>query len=164
MPDIPDPELSVVQRVASASRIAGVPPVMTQAAATQKYISTVRAAQIGVFGKVLSAYMADYDLEMKKYSVAKKTTNDEDWDRLAKTPPPDAEWIPLNLWSVVSAAQTRKYAKLKKVLDDDLARAKAMQKIEDTVEKVIDTFDIFKYVPYILIGGGVLVAAYVIKK
>lgn len=165
----------LILNVAAVSRLSGLPPVMTQAAAAQKYRDVLSAAQRTVFGKALSAYMADYDLEMAKYSVATKSSNPEDWDRLARTPPPDVEYIPLSLWPNLSGVQTTKYRKLKKNLDDNLQTVKTAQKWEDfgqgiwgTVEDlgkgIKDTLGIFKYLPYIVIGGGILATVAVLKK
>jgi hypothetical protein len=167
-----DPELSAVLTVAMASRIAGAPPVMTKAAALQKYSDTILEAQIKVFEKKISAYMADFDLEMRKYATAIDPPPATEWDRLATTMPPDMEYVPLDQWKVVGSANRKLYAMQKKTNAKELADAKAAWTLTNVIEKgagaaagLLDfVATMGKYAPYILIGGGVLVAAYVYKK
>jgi hypothetical protein len=167
-----DDQLSIVLTVAMTRRIAGLPPVMTKAAANKKYSDTILEAQIKVFEKKISAYMADFDLEMRKYATAIDPPPATEWDRLATEPVEDAEYIPLDQWHVVGEAYRRLYVILKKHNEDERAKAKAAWMLANAAEKAIDgitgAFDfaafLGKYAPYILVGGGVLVAAYIIKK
>jgi hypothetical protein len=139
--------------------------------AKEKYKNVCLEVQTQIFGKSLKNYMVDFDNELLNYSVAHKTENDENWDRLTLAPP-NIEYLPKNGYIYIKSYLQSKYSKLKTELEKEKNDAMNLQKVEDTLKPVGDLlgglFDLskflLKYGPYIGLGIGALFIYNVIRK